>query len=269
MKKAFLILVFLALLAGSACSPASLNQPPTQPTKSAEPSATLIVTTGETAHPVASPTAAAAETEAEAPAAQVQFNETFDEPDDAWYTWKIVTSQAAGHDPLVKSVLENGRLRVSIQDKETYAYQFLKTPAPGKVSISATYEYRTLLSSGVALVCRADPGFTSWYEVRLLGAEFKYNFYQYDQKLKADEKNPYILLGSGVLTAKEFSSAAVDTVSLTCSDRQLSLDLNKGARVITQTIPGDLKGELNGIGVMSYNMVPVNIDFKTVDLQSQ
>ncbi len=265
MKRAALILVLIASLAGSACSrSASLNPPPAQPAQTLTVIHGTAVETPGTTQPAAGATPPALSS-----ASPVKITETFDEPDDAWSPLKIVTSQAAGHDPLVKTALENGRLRVSIQDKETYVYQFLKTPVQGSASISATYEYRTLQSSGVALVCDADPNFTAWYEIRLLGAESKVDFYQYDQKLKADGKNPYVLLGSAILAAREFSSAGVDTVRLSCSDRKLSLDLNQGARVITQTVSADLKGGLGGIGVMSYNLLPVNIDFKTVSLQGQ
>ena len=277
MNRVLLIPALLIFIAGSACafsSQASLPAAsPTAPAPSASPEltseSTLVVTTPTAPAPPPSAPAAPTTAPAATQAGPVHFTETFDKPDDAWTSLRVITSQATGHDPLIKEALENGRLRVSIQDKETYAYQLFKTQIPGNSLITATFEYRTLVSSGVALICRADPGFSTWYEARLLGAESKVDFYQYDQKLKADGKNPYILLGSQVLTSKEFASASVDTVSLGCITDELRLDLNSGARVITQAVSAGLSGTLAGFGVMSYDLVPVNIDFKTVSVQSQ
>ena len=202
-----------------------------------------------------------------APAAQA-FTETFDQANKNWSDPLIVTSQAPGRDPLYKLSLESGRLRVALQDKETYLYSFYNAQFGSPASINITYEYRTLNESGVAMVCQANAEKTAWYEARLIAGESKYNLYAYHKRQSEDSPNPYTLLAQGVLQIKEFSPARGNVVTFTCTDKELKLDLNNGARVITQPVDGSITGALLGIGVMSYDTVPVNIDFKTIVLQS-
>jgi hypothetical protein len=197
------------------------------------------------------------------------FSETFDQPNDHWTDALIVTSQASGHDPFYKVSLEAGRMKFAIQDKETYIYKFFKPSLESTSSITVTYEYRTLANNGVALVCMADADMTAWYEARLISGESKYSLYVYNQREKDQIKNPYTLLTEGILTTKEFSPAKSNTVTFTCTDHQLKLDLNDGSKVITQPVRDNLKGSQVGIGVMSFSSLPVNIDFKTVEILSQ
>jgi hypothetical protein len=210
----------------------------------------------------------APENTATAVPAPLSFIETFDQPNDHWSDPVIVTSQASGRDPFEKVTLESGRLRFALQDKETYVYKFFKPTLQSQTSIQVTYEYRTLANNGVALVCMADPEMTTWYEARLIAEESKYNLYQYHKREKDDTANPYTLLSQGILTSKEFSSVRSNLVTFTCSKDELKLDLNQGLKVITQAVTDRLKGSQVGIGVMSFNSLPVNIDFKTVEIQS-
>jgi hypothetical protein len=110
---------------------------------------------------------------------------------------------------------------------------------------------------------------TSWYKARIISGESRYNFYRYDQNLKGEGKNPYILLAKGILSVKEFSPATGNLLSFTCTDNELKLDINNGKKVITQAVDEALTGTIAGIGAMSYDLLPVVIDFKTVTLQSE
>ncbi len=291
MKRPFIIPLVGMAFASFACgltsglvSPKTASPQPALPTTAATPSATLLSPTPapptltplpddsavpppEFAPSQTPPPPAAAPTQ-RAPAAPLTFTETFDQANEAWSDPLIVTSQAPGRDPLYKLSLEAGRLRVALQDKETYLYSFYKTSFGSPASINITYEYRTLNENAVAMVCRADADKTSWYEARLVAGESKYNLYAYHKRQPDDDTNPYELLAQGVLAIKEFSPVRSNVVAFTCSDKELKLDLNNGARVITQPVDGSIKGSFLGIGVMSYNLVPVNIDFKTVILQS-
>lgn len=285
MSRIFAALFALIFLA-SACAPSSpavSSPPPAQAgalvgtpaaaadTQALSPTQAALPQGNGTTSPTGQPPAATT-----APtAARMRFTETFDQPDDHWSDPLFVTSQAAGHDPLVKFTLESGRMRVSIQDSETYVYRFFKTGLDGGASVQLTYEYRTLNNNGVAVVCRADPEAGTWFEARLIAGESKYNLYRYDRSLKTKsenslqgEANPYVLLGSGILAAKEFSSARGNTVTLTCTDKTLKLDLNNGLKVITAQSDTSLSGNQAGFGLMSYNNLPVNIDLKTVVIQS-
>jgi hypothetical protein len=282
MKRPFIIPLVGMAFASFACGLASGLVSPKTPspqlalTAAVNPTAALLsptlaplpsVTSSEPS-PSSGPTQPASPPAQPAAPAPQTFTETFDQTNDHWSDPLIVTSQAPGRDPLYKLSLENGRLRVALQDKETYLYSFFNDQFGSPASISITYEYRTLNESGVALVCRANAEKTDWYEARLIAGESKYDLYAYHKRQSEDDQNPYTLLAQGVLQIKEFSPVKSNVVTFTCADKELKLDLNNGARVITQSVDGAVRGSLLGIGVMSYDTVPVNIDYKTVVLQS-
>ena len=54
--------------------------------------------------------------------------------------------------------------------------------------------------NGIALICRANPEQTAWYEFRV-SSTAQYAIYRYDAALRDDYKNPYIELTKGVSDA--------------------------------------------------------------------
>ncbi len=195
------------------------------------------------------------------------YTEAFDKDDKNWGDPLFVTSQAVGHDPFVKIKVASGVMQIAISDKETYLYRYFKNQMAGNQNIQVDYEMRGVIDSGIALTCKANPDMNSWFEARLNPSESKFSFYRYDSNLKAADKNPYVLLTSGIVPVKDFPPAKGNTFSFSCYDDRLILDINNGKKVITQEVDEKLDGSLMGIGVMSYDNLPATYDFKTVDLK--
>jgi hypothetical protein len=201
------------------------------------------------------------------PLESISYSETFDEDTGAWTDPLIVTTQAIGHDPYIKTKISTGVMQVAISDKETYLYRFFKNPIEQNQFIQVSYDLRGVVNSGIALVCKVDPGMNTWFEARVNPNESKFNLYQYDRNLKDVGKNPYILLGSGNVAVKDFPPAKANTFSLSCFQDRLILDINNGKRVETVALDNNLDGQLSGIGIMSYDTLPVAFELESVDLK--
>jgi hypothetical protein len=166
--------------------------------------------------------------------------------------------------------VDNGFMRFAIQDKETYVYKFFLATVEGDGSVEATYEPHGAMNNSISVVCRANQDLTSWYEVRIISHYGEYNFYRYDKKLKTEEnKNPYVLLGKGRMAIKEFSPGKGNTFKVSCMEDTLALDVNNGKRVVEQVVDEIIEGNIVGIGVQSYDVLPVTMDFDTVTITQE
>lgn len=275
MKRALLIPLIIIFLVSVACNLFSNTSAELSPSQQAtdeivQPTAPDDRVTPTQPEPSTSPTEPPVDISTPTASAPgpMKFEDTFEKSDASWADPFIVTSQAVGNDPLVQIKVALGVMRFNIQDKETYVYRYFSQPVSGVQGIQVNYEPRGSMVNGVAVICRADQEHKTWFEMRLTPENSKYNFYRYDSQLKEMGKNPYLLLGQGVLAVKDFPPAKENSFSLTCNEEELKLDINQGKRVITQPLESGLPGNYVGIGVMSYNEVPVTIDFKTITIQN-
>jgi hypothetical protein len=200
----------------------------------------------------------------------ITYTEAFDRDNGDWSDLSVITTQAQGRSPYIQSVIDNEVMRISISDKETYVYRHFLYTVDGDVSVEVSYNIHSTLTSGIAVVCKADEDLKNWYEVRLFPGESNAIFYRYDRSIKEEQnKNPYVQIGKVHMAPKEFSPAKPNTIKLTCTDQALTLDVNQGKKVASQPIDTPLPGKLIGLGVMSYNEVPVTIDFDTVTITEE
>jgi len=235
---------------------------PIEPTEAIEPTATIEQPTATTA-----PTATEAPTAT--PAGPFEFVDTFDRNTGMWSEDMILTTQTSGRDPNSKSLVIDGMLSYKFEDKETYIYKYFTEPMPGNVSIEADYQAMGHINNGIALVCRVNEERTTWYEVRVSSTS-DYAFYLFDKRRKTEEgKNPYLQLGKGKLKIDELYPTKPNTIKLTCLDNELNLDANKGKRTINQAIETQLEGSAVGIGVMSYDVVPIKINFEQIAIREE
>lgn len=203
-------------------------------------------------------------------AGPIEYVETFDKRNDYWSDPLVVTTQAAGRDPFIKITVDGGVMRFAIQDKETYVYKFFRYSVDGNGSIEVVYEPRGAMNNSVSVVCRANEDMTSWYELRIISNYADYNFYRYDKSLKTEQnKNPYILLGKGRMAIKEFSPAKSNTLKFTCTDDLLIMDMNKGKKIVEQQVDEMIEGNIVGVGVQSYDIIPVAMDFDTITITQE
>jgi hypothetical protein len=289
MKRAIFLPIVVLVLVSLACSlsseqpatPTQIPQPDTQgvaatsapeqpvPTETvppAEPTTVVEPTTAAAPTVTAEPTATDAPAPTDTPEGPIQFSETFDKRSDDWSDLIIITTQASGRDPDLKATVDRGVMRFALREKESYVYKFLRYSVEGTATIEVAYEPKGAINNGIAVICRADEDLTSWYEMRILSSTGDVHFYRYEKRLKVEEnKNPYVLLGKERMKIKEFNIAKANKFVVQCTDDDITMDMNNGKRIIVQPlVDAPLEGRIVGIGAMSYDVVPVTIDFDTV-----
>ena len=278
MKRALLIPLIVLLLASMACSLTGTKATPTPE----EPAQAVVAPEKATVppEPVKAPTdteaapAEVAPTEepaTEAPTlteAPTEMKDAFDRETGKWSDPLVVTSQASGRDAYVKITSGTGVLRFAVQDKETYIYKFYSEEVSGADTIEVDFQNKGAFNTGIALVCKVNEDRTSWYEVRVSAADNNYNFFLYDKQRKIEQdKNPYVLLGKGHMKIDQYYPTKPNRVILTCSDTELSIDVNKGKVKASQTLDTQLEGTAFGIGIMTADVLPGTIDFDTVTIR--
>ena len=212
------------------------------------------------------PTATQAPTYTPAP---TEFEETFDQRNDYWSEDVVVTSQTFGRDLQSQSTVQDGTIRFRMGDKETYIYKFFVPALSGDVSVEATYQSLGNLYNGISIVCKVNEERTGWFEARVSSTS-DFSFFRYDKSLRdVENKNPYVLLGKGKFKIDELYPTKPNTFKLTCLDDELILETNRGARVVSQALDSSLDGNYVGIGVMSYEVLPVIIDFEQVTIREE
>ncbi len=174
---------------------------------------------------------------------------------DDWSGPIFLTTQAQPGKGQSKITYENSQLKFGLYDMETYVYQFNQRPAEADVLLELKYQAGGAHENGIALICRANPEQTAWYEFRI-SSTAQYAIYRYDAALRDDYKNPYIELTKGVSDA--IHPTRDNIMRAMCNGTALVLEVNSQEIVTVQD--GTLtEGGLVGIGAMSYNTMPVNI----------
>jgi hypothetical protein len=293
MKRAFFIPLSVLVLASMACAlfggpaemPASLptatqpsvvlaeeaTVPAAEPTDDIQEIPTSAPAPTETEAPTKVPTAAPTDAPVDTPTAAgpLEFVDTFDHNQGDWSDDLIVTTQTSGRDLLSRTMIQDGILRFSFDDKETYMYKFFQTPINGNVTIATDYQALGHLNNGIAIVCKVNEAKTSWFEVRVSSTS-DFSFYLYDKKRKTDlGKNPYLQIGKGKFKIDELFPTKPNAIQLTCLDNELILNANHDKRVVSQSLDVSLDGNSVGLGAMSYDVTPIKINFDQVTIREE
>jgi hypothetical protein len=142
-----------------------------------------------------------------------------------------------------------------LYDYETYVYQFNQRPSSANVLLELKYQAGGAHENGIALICRAKPDQSEWYEFRI-SSTGQYAIYFYQAALRDEYKNPYIELAKGVSDA--IRPTRDNVMRVMCKDTALVLEVN-GEEIKTVQDSKLTEGGLVGIAAMSYNNLPVNI----------
>lgn len=272
MKLKTVLPVILILVILSSCSlPGGKTEEPTQPPPppAAEPT-TPPPPPEEPAAPVEPPPAEPAVVEEPmAEPVSASFREEFELPNEEWSDDYWVTTQAPQYREITKpSMVIDGLLEFNIQDKETYIYKFHNSDAGQDVSLETNFLNKGHPNNGVALVCRVAPDYSSWYEARV-SPQGKWTIYRYDKARKEfEDKNPYIPLKEGVMRAKLALPMKPNTFNFSCIGTKLTLTFN-GEEVYVSNNNELMQTGLVGLGVMSYDLMPVQVEFNYFDLTSE
>jgi hypothetical protein len=235
-------------------------------TSTPQPTDTKRPTSAPTKAPTAIPTKIPTTIPTDTPTALTEYVDSFDENQGYWSEDFIVTSQTSGRDPYSKTVIQDGALHFLLKDKETYMYKFFQPANFAKVTIEAEYQAIGHYNNGTALVCKVNEDRTQWYEARVSSTS-DFSIYLYDKKRKTElGKNPYLEITKGKFKINELYPTKPNTIQFTCLDNQLILNTNRGQRIINQTVDTVLEGRGVGLGAMSYDVVPININFESVTI---
>ena len=235
--------ILILTLAGLACNlPMLASTPPA----AASPSPTLFVPPAATA----TPTLLAA--------SHYFFEEEFDSELTGWST--VVTS---GDVDLLDLQTKNGALVFDIGDQNLTAFSFFQTSIYKNVWIDLRVTNRGGTEHAVNIVCRYNKE-EGWYQFQIFNSGlFNLYYMSWDDNLKPEP----ILLAKGVSDAMRFAPASND-LSVICNGRALSLYVNGKLAVSYEENQYVLPAGQIGIGVSSFDEIPVVVQFDWMKLET-
>ncbi len=248
----FLALVGIILLVTLACSITSAPfVPPSQPTQPILPTETLSPTKAptETPLPTKAPTATPAPTEP-----PVYFTEEFNGDIPDW--WSFVQH---GDKNKANISTDNSRLIFELNGTDVYAYLMYDPWIYKNVRLDVSAENRGKNTNSISLICRYSKN-EGWYEFNI-GNDGLWQIYVYDILTKGG----YKLLGSGGSTAIH-TGKAINEYTAVCDGTTLSLYINGVKTTSFEEKIYALREGLVGIGVSSYDVLPIIVEFDWVSI---
>lgn len=174
------------------------------------------------------------------------YQSDFDDPLSDW-----VYFLTQGQDSGFSANLDQSKLRVDIQDPNTWLYFYLDPLDVSDVRIDTKVENLGRNNNNVSLVCRqSDAG---WYEFNVAN-NGEYTIFRYDPALA----EPYVALFTGGSTAIK-TGKGTNEITAVCQGNQLTLGIN-GVEVRTVR-DNNLKTGKVGFSVSSFDVTPIIMDF--------
>ena len=201
--------------------------------------------------PTAAPTQPPVPTDEPVAGSEPYYTEEFDYVPDNWY-FEILE----GNEEKTDISVGDGVLTFTIEDYDTYAYVFYEDYTYQDVYIEATATNRGTNDNMITLVCRySDSGF---YEVNI-GNDGLYDIYAYIEAMNTGYRRLYNGGSRNINTGLKSN-----TFAMSCEGKEIKLWVNG---VLERTIEDNnynLPEGLIGIGVSSFDITPVIIDFEYV-----
>jgi S1-C subfamily serine protease len=194
------------------------------------------------------------------------FNENFSGDTSAW---KIFVT--AGDPNKKYALLDNNRLKLQVPNSESYVYVHNESYTYSDVYIEAEVETIRGGDNGVAVTCRmSDKG---WYELRVHtngSSAGSFELYRYDYLQKSQGRVPYVNLLKGqekLFTPAIKAGFQTNKIGFFCEGKNLRIFFNDEEQIPAKgdyfTDNGLSEGTV-GIGAMSFNKGPVEVDFVSV-----
>lgn len=173
------------------------------------------------------------------------YESDFDAPMSDW-VYFLMNGQESG----VSADISDSKLKIDIQDPQTWIYFYLDPLDVADVGIGTRYENLGRNSNSVSLICRySDQG---WYEFNV-AMDGTYNIYRYDSTL-----GDYVALYSGGSTAINIGKDTNEIVAV-CIGNQLTLVVNDTTvRTVTDK---NLKSGKVGLSLSSFDSTPIVGEF--------
>jgi len=263
LKPFFFLVVVIAMVSlaclGGRTEPAT--EPPPAPEEPAEPA--------QPEEPAEPAEPAQPEEPAEPPQAEAQefFTEEFDGGNENWSFFVVDGSknvpEFAGDKLEDNSSLytEDGLLVFDLNDKYQWVYAFYDPYEYKNVSLEVVAENRGINNNNVSLICRytEDEG---WYEFNIANNGL---YWIYHAIVNPEGRVVYSKLADGG-SNKVKQGKEVNTYAITCEDRTLTMWING-----TETRQLDdnnfvLRGGQVGVSVSSFDLLPIKVEFESIDI---
>ncbi|MGB7873767.1 MAG: hypothetical protein WBL25_05240 [Anaerolineales bacterium] len=236
---AIMVIVSLACSAGSS-TPAPEPQPvQNEPAEPVEP-----IETPQPVEPTQTPQ----------PTAQQFFTEEF-ESDNGYWDLNIVKNAESSDTSKASAGINDGVFDFMIEGKNLTIYSFYTPYEYENVKIDLLVENRGTNDNQINIICRATEN--GWYEFSIANSGLYWIY--------AVDENGYRKLHDGgstkIKAGKEFNE-----YSIICKERTLSLYINGVETRVVEENEFVFSQGLVGIGVSSFNTLPVEIEINSVAL---
>ncbi len=201
--------------------------------------------------PTAVPTQPPTPTDVPLPQSEPYYTEEFDYVPDNWYYEVLV-----GNEDKTDISVADGNLTFTIEDYDTYAYVFYEDYSYTDVYIEASTVNRGSNDNMVTLVCRySDTGF---YEVNITNGGLYY-IYAYVEAMDVG----YVTLFNG--GSKNINMGLKsNTFAMSCEGNEISLYVNGVRERTVEDNKYNMPEGLIGVGVSSFDAIPVVVAFDYV-----
>ncbi len=227
-------------------------EPVVEPTQvPTEPAVIAPTAVPPTEVPVAEPTQPPAPTDEPVAESQPYYTEEFDFVPENWYYEVLV-----GNEDKTDISVADGKLTFTIEDYDTYAYVFYEDYTYQNVYIEASALNRGSNDNMVTLVCRySDDGF---YEVNITNGGL-IDIYAYVEAMDIG----YIRLYDGGSRNINMGLKS-NTFAMSCEGNEISLYINGVLERTVEDNKYNLPEGLIGVGVSSFDAIPVIVAFDYV-----
>ena len=228
-------------------------EPVTEPTQEpAEPAVVPPTSIPPTEAPAAAePTQPPVPTDEPVAESQPYYTEEFDYVPENWYYDVLV-----GNENKADISVADGKLIFTIEDYDTYAYVFYEDYSYTDVYIEASTVNRGSNDNMVTLVCRySDTGF---YEVNITNGGL-YDIYAYVETMDIG----YVRLYNGGSRNINMGLKS-NTFAMTCEGNEISLYVNGVLERTVEDNKYNMPEGLIGVGVSSFDAIPVVVAFDYV-----
>jgi hypothetical protein len=179
---------------------------------------------------------------------------------DIWSDPVIVTSKNAKG---VDVSMAEGGIKFYLNSNDSYVYKFYERDAYENVVIEAEIANAGVNNNGIAFVCQANEDRTEWIEIRVSN-QGRYDLYHFNQELRDEYKNPYEdLMRFGHSDA--FYPVKNNHIKVVCDNNSYSLYVNDELAFESEAAVIEGQGGV-GVGVLSYDELPVSIIFDSIKI---
>ncbi len=201
--------------------------------------------------PTAAPTETPIPTDEPVAESEPYYTEEFDFVPENWYYEVLV-----GNEDKTDILVADGNLTFTIEDYDTYAYVFYEDYSYTDVYIEASTVNRGSNENMVTLVCRySDTGF---YEVNITNGGLYY-IYAYVEAMDVG----YVTLFNG--GSKNINMGLKsNTFAISCEGNEISLYVNGVRERTVEDNKYNMPEGLIGVGVSSFDAIPVVVAFDYV-----